>query len=126
MLRSWAMAEVTNPRWAPNLVGVQWPPALKAKMDAGEWASLTEAEWEFVEHVIRQLRAPLLDGLLALQPEWYEDELPIGTVAEIRTMTHAIKKAPLDDSQTFRRLSAERRRASGSSFALPWWARPSL
>ncbi len=24
MLRTWAMAEVVNPRWAPNLAGVQW------------------------------------------------------------------------------------------------------
>ncbi len=62
MLRTWAMAEVANPRWAPNLAGVQWPATLKAKMDAGLWNALTEDEWRVVEHVLLQLRAPLLDG----------------------------------------------------------------
>ncbi len=44
MLRTWAMAEVVNPRWAPNLAGVQWPATLRAQMDAGQWNALTEDE----------------------------------------------------------------------------------
>jgi len=80
------MAEVTNPRWAHNLAGVGWPSELQAKMKADDWAALTEAEWESVEDVIAQLRAPLLDGLLQLQPRWYEGELPIEAVAQMRIM----------------------------------------
>jgi hypothetical protein len=30
-----------------KLLGAPWLPGLKAKMDAGEWASLSEAEWGF-------------------------------------------------------------------------------
>jgi hypothetical protein len=85
MLRTWAMAEVVNPRWAPNLVGtIPWPAALKAKMDAGHWHALTESEWPMVENIITQLRAPLLGGLLALRPKWYLGEIPIAAVAETR------------------------------------------
>ncbi len=86
MLRTWAMAEVVNPRWAPNLAGVQWSATLRAKMDAGQWNALTEDEWLVVEHVLLRLRALLLDGLLPLQPKWYEGELPIAVVAEMGFM----------------------------------------
>jgi hypothetical protein len=88
MLRAWAMAEVTNPRWAHNLAGVGWPSELQAKMKADDWAALTEAEWESVEDVIAQLRASLLDGLLQLQPRWYEGELAIEAVAQMRIMAY--------------------------------------
>ncbi len=86
MLRTWAMAEVVNPRWAHNLVGVPWPLGLKAKMDVGQWDALTEAEWGMDEQVISQLRAPLLDGLLPLLPKWNEGELAIEAVADMRIM----------------------------------------
>jgi len=93
MLRTWAMAEVVNPRWAPNLAGVQWPATLRAKMDAGQWNALTEDEWLVVEHVLLRLRAPLLDGLLPLQPKWYEGEFAIVVVAEMGFMRFK-KKTP--------------------------------
>jgi hypothetical protein len=88
MLRAWAMAEVTNPRWAHNLAGMGWSSELQAKMKADDWAALTEAEWEIVEDVIAQLRAPLLDGLLQLQPRWYEGELAVEAVAQMRIMAY--------------------------------------
>ncbi len=96
MLRTWAIAEVANPRWAANLAGVPWPPGLKAKMDVGQWDALTEAEWGMDEQVICQLRAPLLDGLLPLQPHWYEGGLPIEAVADMRIMAFppCVEKAP--------------------------------
>ncbi len=87
VLRNWAMAELANPRWAPKLVDVPWPPGSKAKMEAGQWNTLTEQEWEFMEEILTQhLRRPLLTPLLPLQPEWYLEDFPIEAVAEIRFM----------------------------------------
>jgi len=78
---------------APDLpvVGVSWNDAVaycawRSDQDGRSVRLPTEAEWESVEDVIAQLRAPLLDGLLQLQPRWYEGELPIEAVAQMRIM----------------------------------------
>ena len=122
MLRSWAMAEVTNPRWASNLAGVEWPSMLKAKMDAGDWVALTEAEWAIVEDVISQLRAPLLGGLLQLGPRWYESELPIETVAQIRIMAYPPFVAKVPSRRLMDLAEAER----GASSSAPEFLRASM
>ena len=114
MLRTWAMAELMNPRWAPNLAGVPWPSALRAKMNARDWAALTEAEWAMVEHVMMQLRAPLLGGLLPLQPQWYEGGVPIEAVAEMRVMAYAPFVAKVPSRRLVDLAEAERGAPSGT------------
>jgi hypothetical protein len=86
MLRVWAQGEIGNPRWATFLSGVHWPHQLKAKIDIGNWSTLTENEWELVEGVLCQFRAPLLQGILALSPDWYEGAMTIQEIAEVRFM----------------------------------------
>ncbi len=65
-------------------------------MEAGQWDTLTDPEWTAVEQVVTQFRGPLLGGLLALQPTWYEGEMPIATVAGMRFMAYEdfVKKVP--------------------------------
>lgn len=96
MLRTWAMAEVVNPRWTRHVVGVPWPDGVRPRWTWGQWDALTEAEWGMDEQIISQLRAPLLDGLLQLQPRWNEGSLPIDTVAGMRIMAFPpfLERAP--------------------------------
>lgn len=65
-------------------------------MEAGKWEALSEPEWQMLESAIAEFRQPLLAGLLALQPDWYEGELPIEAVAEMRIVKYQpfAQKAP--------------------------------
>ena len=62
MLRSWLMAESVSPRFAECLGIV--PVDLRRRMQAGLWETLTDTEWQYAEHWIREHRSGFLESLL--------------------------------------------------------------
>lgn len=84
MLRNWALAEVASVRRWKYLNSVL-PSGILEKAGRGDhWYS--EDEWQKLVEMIRSFRAPLLDGLLQLEIEWYEGNLPTVELKDLEMM----------------------------------------
>ena len=83
VLRSWAIAEATSDKEAGFSGAVrQQAPSLHAKLLRGD--ALSESELNAIANAIKQYRAPMLAGLLPLDPAWYEGAVSIETLSEMR------------------------------------------
>lgn len=84
VLREWAIAEATSSKEDfPKLLAQHVPQVLQ-KLRAGQRGALTEAELRDLERAIEHYRVPLLTELLRLQPQWYEGEIPVEILADMR------------------------------------------
>ena len=84
MLRNWARAEATSPQREMSEVIGGWPAETQRKLYAGQHEALSEAEWRMLEAGIVLTRQPLLVGLLWLQPQWYQRDVPVEMLADMR------------------------------------------
>jgi hypothetical protein len=78
LLRSWARAECAHPeRW--SLLGTVVPAQVTEQLCNG--SDVDERNWIALEEVMRRFRAPLLDGLRVLGPQWYSATLMVEDLA---------------------------------------------
>ncbi len=96
MLRNWAIAEATSAQKEMSEVVAGWPAETQRKLHAGEQDALSEDEWRMLEAAIVLTRQPLLVGLLWLQPQWYQGEVPVEMLADMRIINFSpfVQKAP--------------------------------
>jgi len=80
------MAESGSPRFVKSLEGV--PIDLRARMQAGRFETLTDADWTEAERWIQRHRAGFLESLLPLRPAWFSGELMIAAVADLRVVRY--------------------------------------
>lgn len=95
VLRSWGIAEATSTKESGFSAEVaRQAPAIHGKLLRAE--PLSEAELDALARGIEQYRAPLISGLQAVQPQWFEGVLPVQTLAEMRffNMNEWSEKAP--------------------------------
>jgi len=86
VLRAWAIAETTSNK-TPLGDAVRegrCAPELRDKLLGKRDGELTEAEWEALERAILQTRGALLGSLIDLRPQWYEGEVGIEALAQLR------------------------------------------
>jgi hypothetical protein len=86
VLRAWAVAEATSEK---TLLGEavregRCSAELRDKLLGGRSDDLTETEWQALERAILTARGPMLAGLLALRPDWYEGDMPVADLANMR------------------------------------------
>jgi len=98
VLRAWAIAEATSAKEGLGraIAADQASSELRDKLIAGRYAELNDVEWHWLESAIMQLRAPLLRGLLALGPDWYEGEVPVSFLDGMRffNLPAWVRRAP--------------------------------
>ena len=96
MLRNWALAEATSAQREVSEVVAGWPAETQGKLYTGQHNALSESEWRMLEAGIVLTRQPLLVGLLWLQPHWYQGEVPVEMLADMRIINFAsfVEKAP--------------------------------
>jgi len=109
MARAWALAEVISPTSPMQQMSECNP--VRAKLRDG--GTLSETDWQVLEHGIRWARQPMLDPLLALHPTWYRGELPVDVLAGARTINLPayVERAP---SRQLAALCATRGQSEGA------------
>jgi hypothetical protein len=86
VLRSWALAEFSNPeRWTdlPRLVRAE---VIQQLRDGG--VPTDENDWSALVAAIQSFRQPLLQGLLPLQIQWHSGELTIKDLSGLRVIAY--------------------------------------
>jgi hypothetical protein len=85
VLRSWASAEFSNPmRW--DQLSQFAPAEVVQRLRLG--VPTDENDWKALEVAIRQFRAPLLRGLLALPIQWHSAELAVKDLEALRVIAY--------------------------------------
>jgi len=132
VIREWGLAEIVSPT-AP-LGAMPELASVRARVRTTGREGLTEADWQILEGEARRTRAPMIDPLLRLAPDWYEGELLIEDLVVARIINYQpfVENAPsrrLDDfcGQPTRDAAEFDRPAMnarpillGSSLAGPW------
>ena len=115
VLRAWAIAEATSAKkpLEQAVMQARGPTGLSAKILAGRHAKITETEWQWLEQSILEVRRALLHGLIRLRPDWYEGEVPIIFLEDMRffKLSDWVRKVP---SRQFADLVMSRERPAGN------------
>jgi hypothetical protein len=97
VLRAWAIAEATSGKEGfAHAFAEQAPQPMRANVLNRHVESLTADEWRVLEVNIRQYRAPMLDHLLALGVDWFDAQLSVGALENMRffNLPQWVSKAP--------------------------------
>ncbi len=98
VLRAWAIAETTSNKTelGKAVREGRCPAELRDKLLGARDVELTEPEWQVLERAILDSRGALLRQLVDLRPEWYEGEVPVGSLEQLRffNLPEWVAKAP--------------------------------
>ncbi|MFQ5962076.1 MAG: hypothetical protein ACE5MG_11835 [Candidatus Methylomirabilales bacterium] len=99
-IREWGLAEIVSDKLETGSAPGLEP--LRARVRSVSRHELTEAQWGALERLARLFRAPMLDPLAALRPEWYEGEITVEELLGARIIAYPpfVQNAPsrrLDD-----------------------------